>query len=151
MNVRPKIHLSLVQVSFFNSSFLLCIPFKGLISPTRIAIHSRMSCFLFSVFLLSSLYPASPHRFHSLRRLLFSIRPLPSARIRKGRRKVLFSRRGVFHFYPLVLPSRRFHPPLATLRFFACRLNFTSAYSRKFATTRKRKGKSQMEISYAIP
>ena len=40
--------------------------------------------------------------------------------------------------------------PLTSLRFFACRLNFMSAYSRKFTTTREWKGKSQMEISYSL-
>lgn len=94
------------------------------------------------------LYPASPHRFHPLRPLLSSIIPLLSAWIREGRRKVLFCHRGVFHFHPRVPPSC---PSLASLRFFACRLNFTSAYLQKFLTMRERRGKDQMEISYTIP
>lgn len=75
VNVRSKIHLGstfLFLIRLFHFvSFL-----KGLISPTRIAIHPRMPRFLFSSsssFLRRahppppSLYLASPHRFHSLR------------------------------------------------------------------------------------
>lgn len=103
----------------------------------------------FSAFLL---HPASPHRFHPLRPPLSSIIPLLSARIREGRRKVLFSRRGVFHFHPRVPP---FRPPLAFLRFFACRLNFTSAYPRESSSQRevekvKAKWKSAMLSSYSL-
>lgn len=61
MNVRPKIHLSSVQVSFFNSSSSLCILFKGLISPTRIAIHSR-GCLAFLFFPSSFFFIGSPCR-----------------------------------------------------------------------------------------
>jgi len=94
--------------------------------------------FLFSSF--TSLYPALPHRFHSLRRPLFFIQPLLSARIRKGRRKVLFSRRGVFYFHPRVLFLPLPIPPVHFFSFFRVQIEL---YERVSAKVRHEKVKAK--------
>jgi len=102
-----------------------------------------MSCFFlfrFFFFLPRSILPCLIDFTPSHSRPLSSIQSLLSARIRKGRRKVLFSRRGVFYFHPRVLSLPLPVPPVHFFSFFRVQIEL---YERVSAKVRHEKVKAK--------
>lgn len=83
-----------------------------------------------------SLFSALPNRFHSV-----ATRSLLSAQIREGRRKVFFSRRGVFHFH---LGASPFFVPLSVLFFVFSRADWTLRAHIRESSPRRQSGKQKL-------